>query len=319
MAVVDVFNGDADGICALLQMRLDEPLESELVTGVKRDIQLLGRVRAGAGDRVNVLDISLQKNRDELVRLLSGGAEVFYVDHHMSGEIPEHPALFTLIDTDPETCTSLLVDRHLEGRYRAWALTAAFGDNLVETARSLGQSSGFSPDELERMRQLGICINYNGYGETVADLHIPPEQLYRFLMKYRSPLDFVADRESCFERLRQGYEDDLARAGQVKPDIETAGVAVYLLPDQPWSRRVSGVFGNHLANLEPDRAHAVLTRNRRNGYQVSVRAPLSNRQGADILCSQFPSGGGRKGAAGINHLAGEAYPDFIAAMRKIYG
>jgi len=36
MAYYDVFNGDADGICALHQLRLAEPREATLVTGVKR-------------------------------------------------------------------------------------------------------------------------------------------------------------------------------------------------------------------------------------------------------------------------------------------
>ena len=46
----DVFNGDADGLCSLQQIRLAEPADSVLVTGVKRDIALLARVPAGAGD-----------------------------------------------------------------------------------------------------------------------------------------------------------------------------------------------------------------------------------------------------------------------------
>jgi len=41
---IDIFNGDADGICALIQYRLANPAESTLVTGVKRDISLLERV-----------------------------------------------------------------------------------------------------------------------------------------------------------------------------------------------------------------------------------------------------------------------------------
>ena len=40
MARYDVFNGDADGICALLQLRLAAPADSTLITGVKRDIDL---------------------------------------------------------------------------------------------------------------------------------------------------------------------------------------------------------------------------------------------------------------------------------------
>ena len=69
----DVFNGDADGICALVQLRLAEPLDSVLVTGVKRDIALLGKVKAKGGDKVTVLDISMQKNLPALNNLLSAG------------------------------------------------------------------------------------------------------------------------------------------------------------------------------------------------------------------------------------------------------
>ncbi len=43
MAQIDVFNGDADGICALTQLRNAEPLESTLITGVKRDIALVAK------------------------------------------------------------------------------------------------------------------------------------------------------------------------------------------------------------------------------------------------------------------------------------
>ena len=41
MTRYDVFNGDADGICSLLQLRLAAPCDAVLVTGVKRDIALL--------------------------------------------------------------------------------------------------------------------------------------------------------------------------------------------------------------------------------------------------------------------------------------
>ncbi|EKO3612062.1 DHH family phosphoesterase, partial [Vibrio metschnikovii] len=74
----DVFNGDADGIIALLQLRLAEPIESQLVTGVKRDIQLLKKLTVNPGDSLTVLDISMAKNAFDLQRLLSEGASVFY-------------------------------------------------------------------------------------------------------------------------------------------------------------------------------------------------------------------------------------------------
>ena len=69
----DVFNGDADGLCALHQLRLVTPVESALITGAKRDIALLQRVPALAGDRVTVLDLSAATNRAALVALLERG------------------------------------------------------------------------------------------------------------------------------------------------------------------------------------------------------------------------------------------------------
>jgi oligoribonuclease NrnB/cAMP/cGMP phosphodiesterase (DHH superfamily) len=141
----DVFNGDADGICALHQLRLVEPRTSTLVTGVKRDIALLKRVSAGSGDRVTALDISLNKNREPLLRLLDAGAVVDYFDHHQADDIPLHPHLHAYIDTGAEWCTSLLVNRHLGGKHLIWAVVAAFGDNLADAACAAAAPLDLSP------------------------------------------------------------------------------------------------------------------------------------------------------------------------------
>jgi hypothetical protein len=90
------------------------------------------------------------------------------------------------------------------------------------------------------------------------------------------------------------------------------------LADEPWARRVSGVFGNDLANISPDKAHAVLTLNADNSYTVSLRAPLSNKQGAGDLCASFPTGGGRAAAAGINVLPQEMLSHFFDSVSKYY-
>ena len=95
---VDVFNGDADGICALQQMRLVEPVDSELVTGVKRDISLVSRVTDAKN--VLVLDISLDKNRQDIKRLLTEGSTIRYFDHHYAGDIPEHENFASFINTE---------------------------------------------------------------------------------------------------------------------------------------------------------------------------------------------------------------------------
>ncbi len=318
MTHYDVFNGDADGLCALQQLRLQSPMEgATLVTGVKRDISLLKRVDASAGDTVTVLDISLDKNRDPLLSLLEKGVTIEYFDHHFAGDIPTHAGLTTHIDTSPETCTSLLVNNTLHGQHRLWAVTGAFGDNFHEAARRCAQPLDLSSEQLDALCELGTCLNYNGYGQSLEDLFFHPEQLAERMRPYTDPFAFI-DSESAYRTLSDGYQSDMANAENLAAEYDTAKVALFMLPDEPWARRVSGVYGNLLARNHPDRAHAILTRLDNGAYRVSVRAPLSTKQGADVLCLEFPSGGGRQAAAGINELPATDYDRFIARFSEIF-
>lgn len=314
----DVFNGDADGLCALLQLRLEESRDAVLITGVKRDIQLLQRVEAQSGDRVTVLDISMAKNMQALHELLAIGVSVFYVDHHQAGAIPESPSLNACINTDANVCTSLLVDEQLKGRYRAWAVAAAFGDNLRTSAQKAAESLNLTEAQLDELAQLGVCLNYNGYGATEADLLFHPAELFKEMRPFASPFDFMDSNRAVYEQLRTGYEEDIGHARVLKPNHLAESTAVYILPDAAWSRRVSGVFANDLANVDPNRAHAILSANADGSYTVSVRAPLNNKTGADELCQAFPTGGGRKAAAGINKLPEHDVDRFIQKFSAHY-
>ena len=313
MALFDVFNGDADGLCALQQLHLCEPGETTLVTGVKRDIALLGRVAAAPGDAVRVLDLSLDKNRQALLGLLGQGVRVRYFDHHHAGDIPVHPLLDAHIGDLPDQGTSLLVDDFLGGRYRAWAVVGTFGDNFDQAARRAAAPLQLTEDALADLRELGIYLNYNGYGERVEDLHFAPDVLFRRLAPYADPRDFMRE-DDAFATLRAGFADDMARGSQVAPELATDRHALYILPAEPWARRVSGVLANDLTQGVPDRAHALLTRLPEGGFVVSVRAPLVAPDGADVLCRQFPTGGGRRAAAGINRLPEADYDAFVRSF-----
>lgn len=317
MPLIDVFNGDADGICALHQLRLDEPADSELVTGPKRDINLLERVSAQAGDRVTVLDVALSKNRAALDALLEAGATVRYFDHHQPGEIPTHPNFEPYIDTDANVCTSLLVNDYLQGRQLAWAVVAAFGDNLADAARQAAAPLKLPAVSVAQLQSLGECLNYNGYGETLDDLFFDPADLYRQLRPFANPLAFI-EESAAYRTLKTGYQDDMARAVAVTPAETRAAGRIFMLPAEKWARRISGVFGNELAVESPSQAHAVLTAKPGGGFLVSVRAPLVAKSGADALCSQFDSGGGRKGAAGINHLPESELGRFVSLFFTIF-
>jgi hypothetical protein len=316
MACFDVFNGDADGICALQQLRLRDPRpDAVLITGVKRDISLLGKIQDVENSKITVLDISMAVNHGPLLALLAQGNTIFYADHHFSGDIPASSALEIHIDPTPRTCTSLIIDKLLDGRYRSWAVVGAFGDNLDEAAMEAAKSLRLSNKQIDALRETGILLNYNGYGADIDDLFYPPDQLYQHVHPFTDPLQFHAT-SSILPALREGYKNDMERAEAAVPTQQDSAGRVFQLPDSPWARRVAGVFSNTLARREPDFAHALLTQNVDGSLRVSVRAPLSKRYGADELCRQFPTGGGRAAAAGINTLPAELKNNFLTAFSR---
>jgi len=317
----DVFNGDADGICALLQLHLSNPKmhNNKLITGIKRDINLLKKIPVDApASDITVLDISLDKNSQELQQLLNKGFKVFYVDHHYAGDFPQHPNLQQHIDTQPNTCTSLIINSIVEQKHFLWAIVGAYGDNMKHNAEQLCVQYQVTEKNKEKLKKLGTYINYNAYGSCIEDLHFAPDQLFKQLINYPNPLEFISDSHSEFNHLADAYQTDMNHARETNAYVQTTQIAVFILDDSTWSRRVNGVWGNELANQFPHRAHAVLTYNDQESYAVSVRAPLQNRIGADELCRLFPSGGGRKAAAGINQLPKNQLDDFIKAFELQY-
>ena len=313
MSLTYAFNGDADGLCALQQLRLASPGVGQgavaLVSGVKRDIALLERVTGVPGDECTVLDVSLDVNRKGLVALLAAGVSVRYFDHHFAGEVPQHGKLEVHIDPSPSVCTSVLVDRYLEGRFQKWAVVGLFGDSLTEEGRALAQATGLAPAATERLLDLGVAINYNDYGETIADLHVPPVELAEEMLPFADPLDFAA-KSPTFRRLAEGYREDMELARKV------AGAIAFLLPDAAWARRASGTLANDLAKANAGSAVAIVSHKTNGGYLVSLRVPKESPTSAEAFCRQFPTGGGRRTAAGINDLPSTELDRFAALFEE---
>lgn len=314
----DVFNGDADGICALHQLRMAEPRPTAtLITGVKRDIRLLDQITVVENAEITVFDISLDSNRQPLEKLLEHN-RVRYIDHHYAGELPPSANLESHIHPEPETCTSLIVDRLLNGQFRNWAITGAFGDNLHQAARQAAAGTTLTEQEMDLLKELGELLNYNGYGKSLEDLHFHPAELYNSLKNYQNPLEFWHSAPEL-TKLSKGFADDMANARQFQPFRETANGRIYKFPASPWCRRVAGVFINEQARQQENMAHALLVDNGDNTIMASIRAPLTNRTGADQLCRAFPTGGGRPAAAGINELPIEMLNEFITTFDEAFG
>lgn len=312
--LIDVCNGDADGLCSLLQLRLYEPAETLLITGLKRELDLLERVHAVKGDRVTVLDLALERNLAALGKLLERGVHVRYFDHHECAHIPVHAGLEALIDTSPQVCTGILIDRLMGGRYPAWAAVCAYGDNLPQAAERLARAAQLDDRACHQLRVIGEAVNYNAYGESELDVLLPPAQLYAQLRPYDDPLA-AARNLPVLRELSQRREADLLTAQRMLPHMSSASANAFLLPDAPWARRVIGTFANVLAASDPLRAHAVLRLRADGRYLASVRAPLAQPWGAGELCALF-GGGGRAGAAGLDALTPQRLPVFLDRFLK---
>ncbi len=314
----DVFNGDADGIIALHQFRLQTPIpDATLVTGVKRDIRLLDKISTVENSTISVFDISLDSNRDTLLPLLDQNNQITYIDHHFAGNIPDTKSLTTYIDPSPTTCTSLIVDKLLDGKYRSWAVAAAYGDNLHDSAEKGAQALSLTKEQLAQLRELGELLNYNGYGADISDLHFVPDALYLALHPYDDPFVFLAESNDL-ATLQQGFKADMALAMEQKEMEPGKNNRIYTFPNAPWARRVAGVYSNLRAREEKDAAHALIVENDDTTLRISVRAPLNNRRDADTLCLAFPTGGGRTAAAGINKLPAEMLDDFLSQFHSTY-
>ncbi len=322
MADFDLFNGDADGIFSLLQVRQVEPRpDAQLVTGVKRDTKLFCKIaeQVKAQDRITALDIGMARNMPDLQFVLDQGADVFFCDHHATGDIPEHLGLTVLTDASPETCTAHLIDQHLNGAKSAWAICGAYGDNFYALASRIAADRNVSLP-LGRLRELGELVDYNAYGSTVEDLHFHPADLYTRLAAYPDPMAFIEDAPDALDILRQGHGSDWEIAASAREiHISNAG-QILSLPASPASNRISGLFANALVDEEPDKAFAVLTHlgEEGGGYRVSVRAPLGRiTSPANRFAREF-GGGGRAEASGIDVLAEADLSRFVDAFNEAF-
>lgn len=322
MADFDLFNGDADGIFSLLQLRQVDPRpEAERVTGVKRDITLFPRIagRASSSDRVTALDISMAKNTAGLTQVLQDGAEVLYIDHHKTGDIPASDRLTVITDDAKETCTAYLVDGYLRGAKAAWAVCGAYGDNFQGLAERIATTRGLTLP-MGRLRELGELVNYNAYGLSLEDLHIHPADLFDILLAYPGPDAFLEDDHPIFTTLKTGFRDDWDVAQSAREiDISDAG-QVLCLPALAASNRISGLFGNALVDEDPDQAFAVLTElgGDASAYRVSIRAPRARNVGSAADIATMFGGGGRAAAAGIDALPDSDLSRFVDLFRQTF-
>ncbi len=267
------YNGDADGICSMVQWGLVHGVEGKRITGVKRDIVLLDRIHPSEDDEVIVMDISLARNHSMAQKLAQGGADITWFDHHLAGDKIE--SINAYIDTSDNVCTARIVEQYL-GVESNWAQVALHGDGLSKHS------------SIPEYKELGELLNYNGYGADLTDLHFHPDELMMLCLESKTPEQFM--QSPAFAKLKQGFDYDISNAESI-----TEQDGFFLLPNEAWARRVVGVMA-HRINEKGAGPH-VIAIDKGSTFQISMRG----QTGIGELCAMF-GGGGRATAGGIDNL-----------------
>jgi hypothetical protein len=316
MKYYDFFNGDADGIISLHQYRLHFPKKSEVFTGVKRDVKLLRHAVEIKNSTLSVFDISLLSNKDYMGEVLNNNNRVTWFDHHEPGETDLGENFSIKVDADPNCCTNILVDKYIDGLHRPWTICGAYGDNLHEQAEKLNPN--FNEKIMSELKEIGETLNYNGYGNELSDLTVDPKEVYLDLHQYVSPFQYRKKSE-IYNKIHTQLISDKAElsSSEILHDTDTG--KVILLPNTKASVRYSGIYSNQQTTDDPDKAFAILTLVDEENYRVSIRSPKTNPYGASKLALQFPTGGGREKAAGVNELPKSELINFISKFEEVYG
>lgn len=319
---VFVFNGDADGLAGqhILGLELGPP--DLRITGLKRDIKLLAGVPSMDSGHVRAVDISLRQNLEALPALLArGNIKVTWYDHHDAGEPKEHPNLTLHINQAPDTCTAAIVNAVCGRKYPLWAAMAAFGDGLPATAGALLAAGGATAAEGEAVREAGILVNYNAYGESSGDVLFAPADLAERMAPFASAPDFAREA-SILRPLAEQFAADRERFRGLSPVLDAGKARIFLVPDEAWARRYAATWANERILAEPSEALAMIHPRSDGAYSVSIRAPRgqgSAGASAADLAREFPTGGGRKLAAGINSLPHGELERFMERFRAFFG
>lgn len=309
------FNGDADGICSVLQFIRSNFIIDSFFTSYKRDQALLRHGKTLKNANILVFDLELAKNIASVKKILDNGCNVTWFDHHGKDEknIFLGCANFSPnIDTSSNTNTSLIVYKFFNNsELLKWAIVGLFGDNIDNIALSYCKSLNLSAEEILILTDLGKLINYNSYGENLNDLIMDPYEILNQAKHFKDPITFNK-QIGIVASLKQNSLEDLESALSHYKE----GDNIVFLPNLPWAKRVYGMFGNYLTKYSSTEPFAVLVDIGEDNYLVSVRAPLTNPIGAGDLCSLFPTGGGRGGAGGINRLHKDYLNKFIQAFQR---
>ena len=166
---------------------------------------------------------------------------------------------------------------------------------------NMAKSENLTEEQVIFLKQIGLVVNYNSYGQTVEDLFFPPEEIAKAVKACGSDIFRFTEQSDIFPTLFENFSADMSSAVCQEPYSISDNAVIYALPNEAWTHRVMGSFSNHLVSTNKGLACAIAVLNSDGTYRISVRSSINNPYGAGNLCKKF-GGGGREKAGGVNNL-----------------
>ena len=184
-------------------------------------------------------------------------------------------------------------------------------------ARNMAKSENLNEEQTTLLKQIGLVVNYNSYGQTVDDLFFSPEEIAEAAKACGSDIFRFTEQSNIFPKLLENFEKDMSTASCQEPYSISNNAVFYTLPNEAWTHRVMGSFSNHLVSTNKDLACAIAVLNSDGTYRISVRSSINNPYGAGDLCKKF-SGGGREKAGGVNNLNASEIDNFKKEFERTF-
>jgi hypothetical protein len=187
----------------------------------------------------------------------------------------------------------------------------------MDLAMNMAKSENLNEEQTTLLKQIGLVVNYNSYGQTADDLFFSPEEIAEATKACGSDIFRFTEQSDIFSTLLENYEKDMSTASCQEPYSISDKAVFYTLPNEGWTHRVMGSFSNHLVSSNKDLACAIAVLNSDGTYRISVRSSINNPYGAGDLCKKF-GGGGREKAGGINNLDASELDNFKEEFEKAF-
>jgi hypothetical protein len=187
----------------------------------------------------------------------------------------------------------------------------------MDLAMNMAKSENLNEDQIILLKQIGLVVNYNSYGQTVADLFFPPEEIAKAVKACGSDVFRFTEQSDIFPTLLENFSADMSSAVCQEPYSISDNAVIYTLPNEGWTHRIMGSFSNHLVSTNKDLACAIAVLNSDGTYRISVRSSINNPYGAGDLCKKF-SGGGREKAGGVNNLNASEIDNFKKEFERTF-